>query len=403
MSSLPILIAGAGIGGLTAANALRSRGFETEVFDRALELRPAGAGLTIQANAVRALSLLRLDSAVQEAGWPFTTGEIRRADGRRLGGLGFEGLVERIGAPMVGIRRSKLQALLLREAGPVTTGLAAERFESDADGVTLRLSDGSTRRGALLIGADGIHSAIRAELHGRREPRYSGYTCWRGTAEMDHRVIATLKIPDLFEIWGRGTRFGGVRVDSEHVYWFAVRNAPPRTDDEPGTRKARLIELFASSTVGERYASPVPELLEATPESTLLHNDIVDRPPSRRWGRGRVTLLGDAAHPMTPNMGQGACQAIEDAVVLADRVARSDDPVAGLRRYETARMDRANGFVDASHRFGRLAQWAHPLSCRLRDAMLALTPTSVVRQRMIKVLTMTPVDSAAWSASSRTS
>ena len=392
MSTSPILIVGAGIGGLTVANALRRQGFETEVYEQAEELRPAGAGLTLQANAVRALSLLHLDGLVKDAGRPFTTGEIRRADGRRLGDMGFEDLVERVGFPMVGISRTRLQALLLQGAGPVYTGLAARSFKSEHehDGVTLTLSDDSTRRGSLLIGADGIHSAIRAQLHGEQEPRYSGYTCWRGTAELDPSEIEALEVPDLFEIWGRGSRFGGVRIAPDRVYWFAVRNAPPRTRDDPKTRKARLTEHFAT------YATPVPELLEATPEPTLLHNDILDRPPLKTWGRGRATLLGDAAHPMTPNMGQGACQAIEDAVVLADRLTRSTDLVAGLRRYEEARIWRANGFVKDSYNFGRMAQWSNPLACRLRDALLALTPTSVVEGRMLQVVTMTPVDPASW-------
>ena len=163
-----------------------------------------------------------------------------------------------------------------------------------------------------------------------------------------------------------------VPIDGGRAYWYAAVNAPPGGTD---TSRAGLRALFAG------WHAPVHTLLEATPEEAILRGDVFDRPPSSAWGRGRVTLLGDAAHPMTPNLGQGACQAIEDAVVLARCLAERCDEVA-LRRYEDRRRRRANQVVISARRLGTIAQWDGKLLCRLRDAAVAAVPASAMRRSL---------------------
>lgn len=370
-----ILIAGAGIGGLTAGCALLRAGFDVSVVERASALRPMGAGITVQANAITALRQLRLDGAVRAAGMAMNRSEIRRADGRVLAATALDRLEPLLGAPSVAIHRARLHQALLDGLGPgrVRTGAEAVGFEESERGVTLLLADGSRLEGAALVGADGLRSRIRVALFGETEPRYAGYTSWRGVAAHGGRV------PDGYatEMWGRGRRVGYVGIGFGEVYWFAVQDAPPGGQDAPGRARETLLERFGD------FADPVRALLEATPEEAIVRTDICDRPPLDGWGRGRVTLLGDAAHPMTPNLGQGGCQAIEDAVVLGECLAAAADVEAGLRAYESRRAARARFFVEQSRSVGRIAQASGRVACALRNAAFRMLPQAMLERQIV--------------------
>jgi 2-polyprenyl-6-methoxyphenol hydroxylase-like FAD-dependent oxidoreductase len=376
MPQPPILIAGAGIGGLTAAIALRRAGFDAHVYERAAEIREAGAGITLQANAILALRTLGLHGAVTAAGRVATKASLQTASGKILSRIDLQGVEREMGAPAVAIHRATLQELLVSALGREFLHLDSHVVGYDArqDGVTVRLADGRQVEGALLIGADGLRSAVRAQLLGDGEPLYAGYVAWRGVAEPDQAP------EEVSESWGRGRRFGIVPIENGRVYWFATLNAPAGGRDEPGTVGRKLVDLFAG------WHSPIAEMLAATPERAILRNDMLHRLPVERWGDGRVTLLGDAAHPMTPNLGQGACQAIEDAVALADCLRGASDPDPALRRYEALRLPRANRFVRASLRLGRVAQSENVIVCRLRNALMSLVPSAVSRRQLVRTL-----------------
>ena len=357
-----IVIAGAGIGGLTAALALRARGFAVRVFERVPTLRPVGAGLTLQHNAMRALASIGLDEAVAAVGHRLTRMHVRGWDGRVLQRLDAEAAAVRWGAPMIGVHRAALHRVLVERVGDdLTLGAAVTGFEERGDGVRVALSNGETVDAAMLVGADGIRSVVRAKLHGEAPLRYAGYTSWRGVCG-DRGVVGDA-VPG--ETWGRGLRFGWVPV-AEGIYWFAVADAPEGGADAGDPREGLRAHF-------KGWHAPVEALIGATAADHIVRTDIHDRPPLRAWGRGRVTLLGDAAHPMTPNLGQGACQAIEDAVVLARELAR-DATSEGLRRYEAARIPRTTRVVNEAWRFGKVGQASNPLLCTLRDAVVALTP-----------------------------
>ena len=373
-----ILIVGAGIGGLTVAIALKRAGFRVTVYERADALKAVGAGLTIQPNAVLALRRLGLGDRVERAGAPLRMGALLRADGSPLSHseLGEE-LVREVGAGIVGIHRATLHDILLDELGKdgLELGRPCAGYEPSHDEVRVRFADGSSARGAVLIGADGIRSAVRAQLVGDGEPLYAGYTSWRGVTS------DRCGLPADFggEMWGRGQRFGGCAIDGGRFYWFAVANAPEgERDVDAHAAKAQLVERFAG------WGNRVPELLRSTPEQAIVRTDIADRLPIERWGEGRVTLLGDAAHPMTPNLGQGACQAIEDALVLSTELTRASSLEAGLRAYEAARRERANAVVTAARRLGAIAQWQNPLACAARDTLFRLTPASMVKKQLLE-------------------
>ena len=358
-----VLIAGGGIGGLTAAIALRQAGLPVQVLERTPEIRELGAGITLQANAVLALRRIGLDRAVMAAGRSIGIASIRRWDGTLLSGTDFREIETLLGAPSVAIHRATLQRILLEALGPgvLRAGSEVVVYEAGPDGVEVRLGDGGRIAGAALIGADGIRSAVRARLLGDGDPLYAGYVSWRGVTPENFQPAPQ----EVCESWGAGRRFGIVPIEKGRVYWFATLNTPPGGRDEPGQSRATLLRLFKG------WHPPVQALLEATPEEAILRNDILHRMPVRTWGEGRAALLGDAAHPMTPNLGQGAGQAIEDAVVLAECLRGEPDIPAALRRYEARRIPRANGFVLGSLRLGRLAQLENGLARALRDRLIA--------------------------------
>ena len=354
-----IFVIGAGIGGLTAAIALRRAGFDVEVFERATELREIGAGLSIWKNALVALDEIGLGDRVRAFAVPTRDAALRTWDGHVLVAPTDSVLLGRLGEFGVVIHRGRLQQVLVEACGlhRIRLGKACESFDETPTGVTVRFADGSSATGDALIGADGLHSKVRAELHGASAPRYSGYTCWRGVVEFDHARLAP------GESWGRGARFGHVGMADGQVYWFATETAPPGGRGRDG-EKAELRRLFRG------WHEPIEALIEATDEAWILRNDISDRPVLRTWARGRVTLVGDAAHPMTPNLGQGACQAIEDAIVLARELTGTPDVPSALRAYEARRIRRTNWIVTTSRRLGAIGQFSNPLAMTIRNAFM---------------------------------
>ena len=356
------IVVGAGIGGLCAAIALRRAGIETHVFERAPELAEVGAGISLWANALRALDSLGLGDAVRGIGLTMTGG-LRRPDGSMLAQPVPEALLRRYPDFCVVVHRAELQSLLVDALGArhVTLDAPCESVSQDALSASMTIAGRGTTDADVVIGADGLHSVVRQRLHGVVAPDYAGYTAWRGVAALDPQEVA------VGETWGKGIRFGQVPLTSGRVYWFAAANAPEGAGSTDGER-AELLRLFRG------WHAPIEALIERTPDGGILRNDIYDRRPLTRWGAGRITLLGDAAHPMTPNLGQGACQAIEDAVVLARCLTRTLDPVAALQEYEALRRPRTDAIVRASRRFGRIAQMSSSLSVGVRNALVRLVP-----------------------------
>lgn len=361
----PVIIIGGGIGGLATALALKRAGLEARVFEQVATLDEVGAGLTLWANAVKALGKLGLAEVVDSA-FTMDDGAIYSWQGARLSSISAEKLRRRFGASNLAIHRSDLQHALVTAIGPdmLVLGSECHAFEQDGNGVTAHFTDGRSVHGSALIGADGIHSFVRVQLFGKEKLRYAGYTAWRGVT-----MAPSVEIR-VGEYWGRGVRFGLVPLTQGRYYWFATRNAREGETEHQKGRKHEALSLFA-----DWYPS-IPAIIEATPENAILRNDIYDRPPRTHWTRGRVTLLGDAAHPMTPNLGQGACQALEDALVLAYCLAQTENVSVALQLYQALRIPRTTRIVNRSWSLGRIGQWKNPLACRLRDTGFKWMPSS---------------------------
>jgi 2-polyprenyl-6-methoxyphenol hydroxylase-like FAD-dependent oxidoreductase len=362
-----IAICGAGIGGLTAGIALRQRGFDVRVFERAPKLEPVGAGITVQVNAMRVMQRLGVADAIAAAGAPVDSGAIRRSDGKVLRAMNQLELVREYGAPFIAIHRSRLQDVLLTALGAerVVTGAGVTGVVVGTSGATVTLTDGSAHDAAFVVGADGLRSTVRESLFGPAAPRAAGQIAWRGVCPR-----AAIGTDTGGETWGRGARFGFVAINDSEAYWYAVldtRDAPPETVDQ----HAAIAERFAG------WHRPIPQILRATDPTLVIRTELFDRVPTDAWGRGPATLLGDAAHPMTPNLGQGGCQAIEDAWVLARELARDPSP-NGLRRYETLRQPRTKRFVEESWRFGEMSQSSNPVLIAVRNFAMRVVPQALL-------------------------
>jgi 2-polyprenyl-6-methoxyphenol hydroxylase-like FAD-dependent oxidoreductase len=370
-----VLIAGGGIGGLAAAVALHQAGIPVRVFEQAPELEEVGAGVSLWPNAMRVLARLGLFEAVLGDHVPLERIVVRRSDDRLLIQLLEPG---RQPEPGICVHRAHLQqtlaAALPRDR--LHLGRRLVGFESGPDDdapVTALFHDESTEPGTLLVGCDGIHSVVRARLHGPEPARYRGYRIWRAVS--DFELPAPL-LRQSTEWWGPGRRFGLLPGEPGRVFWYATQT----TDDGSGNENgSALAALFAG------WPPPVPQLIHSASSGGPVLTDAEDRPVPRSWGAGPVTLLGDAAHPMTPNMGQGACAAIEDALVLADCLQRHGLSPHALRRYERARAPRTRWMVRQSRRIGRLGQLSSPPLVALRDQLMRRVPhrlTAPVQRRV---------------------
>lgn len=358
------LIIGGGIGGLTAATALRHNGIDVTVFERADDLRKiqVGGSIIVWCNAMAALQQVGLADRIRAAGAPLQKDLFRSWRGELLGEWPVAEMERKYGAPNIGLSRGGLHRTLAGalDEGVLQLGAECTGFSQDATGVTAYFADGREERGDLLIGADGIKSVIRAQLFGDAKPRYAGYTLWQATVPMDGDSVG---VSQLF--FGRGQRFVLARLTPEHAHWIAVANAPEGGLD---TDKAMILARYKG------WMEPIEAIIEATEDKAIRRMDVVDRKPARRWGEGRVTLLGDAAHPITWDLGQGSCQAIEDAVVLGKSLRKNrKDAAAALRAYEVPRRIRTALLVNQSRRIGWAASWENPAACELRDVMLKLT------------------------------
>ena len=333
------------------------------VYERAPELYEAGAGMMLWPNATRVLRELGVLDRVGARSGPNTNFLVRSERGKILMNIALG----RFDVPALCTRRADLLSALL-EALPedrVRLGHELCGIEQDESRVRLFFSNGSTAEHDVLIGADGIRSQVRTELYGASDPIYRGYIVWRGIAHYDGDAM-----PDgsNSETWGSGKRFGILNTGHGRFTWYAAVNMAREHPDEAGGRKQELLRMF------EGWHEPVEECIASTPEDAILKNPAFDLAPMARWGKGRATLLGDAAHPCTPNLGQGGCMALEDALVLAKSLAGSAGIEAGLRRYESIRRRRTSHVQRRSRLMGRIGQWENGVVVAGRGVVTNLLP-----------------------------
>ena len=363
------LIVGGGIGGLSLARELAIRGLPASVLEHSPQLNPVGAGIIMNPNAMRVLEQNGLADAVRADSWPYLVRETCDQRGRQLAIRDYRPLYD-AGKLARGalVHRAHLLGVLLGSLSPKTVRFSAHATSIDvkADGVQVRTASGETFEADVLVGADGIHSQVRNRFFGAIAPLYMGYRSHR-------MVVDNIGIPHFTEFLGHGRRIGLVPVSERRLYVWTTfdspQQRPPRLE-----RVEEVRALFAEFT-DERVARVFSQLRSA--EGMILTE--IEELRLERWVQGRVALLGDAAHAMTPNIGQGAGMAMEDAAVLAEELAAAGAPQAALDRYARRRWPRVEAVMRISREAGIDGQKSHPLSCWLRNRRIRRAGRDVQR------------------------
>lgn len=396
------VVVGGGIGGLAAAIGLRRIGWDVTVVERAPVLDDAGAGISLAANGLRALDALGVGAAVRSASRGQYSGGTRTPRGGWLTRMDGAALEDAVGTPIMGIPRATLHRLL-REglpAGALRTGSEVESVSQDRPGVgarpgadpmagsgmgagveAVRVRCGDTLLDAdLVVAADGIGSAVRGLLFPAHPgPVHSGSTVLRAITERPVELRTDFELT-----WGRGTEFGHIAFTDGRAEWHAVLDLPAgrRFADPLGELRRRFRD----------WHEPIPALLDATRPEAVLHHDVNElRTPLPSYAVGRIALLGDAAHAMTPHLGQGACQALEDAVALAAALAGEATVESALARYDAERRPRSQAVARAARQAGRMGQrLSHPAAVALRNAALRLTPSRAATRMILRHHTWVP-------------
>jgi 2-polyprenyl-6-methoxyphenol hydroxylase-like FAD-dependent oxidoreductase len=367
MSARMVAVVGAGIGGLTAAIALRAKGIGVEIYEAAPEPRATGTALGIASNATKVLRALGIDLTTDASCRALGHFEMRTARGELIRALPGAAITAELGHPFVSIHRNELIRTLRDAVADIPIHYGAEVVDVGIErcGARATCADGTDVRAAVLIGADGFRSAVRSTVAGEQAPIDYGYVCWLATVPFTHPRM----VPGYTgHYWGRGQRFGLIDIGGGMAYWWGTKNMPAASARDWSGDKADILSVF------DGWAPEVIEAIERTPADAIISVPGQDRPFLKRWGRGPITLLGDAAHPMLTSRSQGASSAVEDGYVLAEAIARIPDPVKALRAYEDRRRDRTRMLVRSSRRLNRVEQAQNPVACAARNLGLRCAP-----------------------------
>jgi 2-polyprenyl-6-methoxyphenol hydroxylase-like FAD-dependent oxidoreductase len=356
------VVIGAGIGGLTAGIALRRKGWDVTVLERAPAIEPAGSGLAIAANALKALDTIDLGDPVRRLSRMQGQMGIRRRDGRWLTHTTPDTAAARYADSAVVLLRATLMDALVNALGRDALRLGADVAAVDAGSGVVRTDDGAFQAD-LVVAADGAHSKTRQALFPRHPGlTYSGVTAWRGIVPRGDLGIQSA------ESWGEGRVFGVTPLAGHLVYMYATDVLPAGTvfEDE----RAELLRRFGG------WHDPIPALLRAADPANIIRNDVhYLGTPLPAFHQGKVALVGDAAHAMTPNLGQGACQAIEDAVVLAHLAGQPGG--VDLPAYTAARLARTSKIVRQSMSICKMTKIRHPVAVWLRELGMSAASRSM--------------------------
>jgi 2-polyprenyl-6-methoxyphenol hydroxylase-like FAD-dependent oxidoreductase len=361
-----IIIIGGGIGGAATALALIRVGLEPVVYERTQVLREVGAGIALWANATYILKNLGLLEAALQVGYLTTNYQFNSQCGKEL----INVPINSFELPVVGIHRAELHQLLWRNVPreKFHLGETFERFEQQHDRVHAYFASGLEVEGDALIGADGLRSEVRANLLGDIPPTYRNFKSWRGLTDY---VPSAYRSGYIQEFLGSGKGFGFMMLGKGKMYWYAAATAPESQPDAALGRKQQLETMY------QDWFPAILELVAATDEANILTTDLYDRPPARPWSKRNITLLGDAAHPMLPTMGQGACTALEDAYVVAKCLEEHHDPIAAFQHYEALRFPRTKAIIEQSLRSGKMGELKNPFAVYLRNTLIKVMGSAI--------------------------
>jgi 2-polyprenyl-6-methoxyphenol hydroxylase-like FAD-dependent oxidoreductase len=361
-----VIIIGGGIGGAATALALSRAGFEPVVYERTKELREVGAGIALWANATHILKNLGLLAEALQVGYLITNYQFNSQWGKELVNVSLDS----VELPVVGIHRAELHQLLWQNVPreKLVLGETFEGFERKDNRVHAYFTSGLSVAGDALIGADGLRSRVRSAILGEQPPTYRHFKTWRGLTDY---IPSGYRPGYIREFLGGGQGFGWMMLGKGKIYWYAAATAIENQPDAAIGRKKELEMMY------QDWFPSIPELILATDEAKILTTDLYDRPPTLPWSQENITLLGDAAHPMLPTMGQGACTALEDAYVVAKCLKEQPDAIAAFQHYQSLRFPRTKVIVEQSLQSAKMGELKHPLAVGIRHTFMKVMGSAI--------------------------
>ena len=377
MNKKTIDIIGAGIAGLTMAIALRQKGFPVRIFEKSNQLKHVGAGIILASNAMMIFDKLGCKEEIERKGHILDAMNITDADLELISSMDLKYFETLFGVNTIAIHRGDLQDILLNalEGVEIHLGYELKTIEFKAETMILEFENAIKESSSMLIGADGLHSKVRDYVSPHSFLRDAKQVCWRGVAEYQ----LPLKYQNsLYEAWGNKARFGFVQISEKEVYWYALKTFKNQADEH---EVSKIDKYFIN------FNSTIKDLLFSTTIENIHSSRIIDLKPINNWHKGNICLIGDATHAMTPNMGQGACQSIEDAYVLADCLSKYVETDA-FSAYQNIRYKKVNKIVKTSWMVGKIAHVQNFFLIKIRNFVLSKIPTSVSRKQSEEIFSL---------------
>ncbi len=366
---MKIDILGAGIGGLTTAVALEKKGVDYSIYESADTIKLAGTGIILANNAMQVFQKLGLKEELEKLGNPISSLNITEASLKPISKMDLTHFEKKYRVKNIAIHRGVLQQLLLKHIDKKKLHLGKRLTEISPNApYDLSFEDGTVANADVVIGADGIHSVVRQQVAPNYKIRKAKQVCWRG---ITNYVLPKGLVEELNEAWWNNQRFGFVQIAADKVYWYAL------------TTFKKSINEHKKEELGNRFKGFHPvvrDLISSTPIDQIHTDEISDLKPISTWINGKMALLGDAAHAMTPNLGQGACQAIEDAYVLSECLEKYP-PQEAFKQYQKLRMAKAQSLVKTSWQVGKMAHVKNPFLAKCINLMLKNTPETIRKKQ----------------------
>ncbi len=376
------IIIGAGIGGLTTSIALAKRGIHTQIFEQSETLNEVGAGIWVAPNGLKVFDKLDMANEIIEAGNLLEKISVVDLNYKPISIIDGKDVFKRHSFKTVAIHRADLHKILVSKLSPqsVNVGKRLKSVSQNEKAASALFEDGSEASADFIICADGIKSVGRSAIQPNVTLRYSGQTCWRFITEYECEKNENDK---MYEVWSsrKGLRVGYSKINSKQVYVFITNFEKAGNTDNRVTLKSDLLQMC------REFPVTVKNLIESCNPYSIIRNDLFDFPPIKKWVKGNIALLGDAAHATTPNLGQGACQAIEDAYVIAEQLSINSDIETGLKCYEQKRIKKATYITKTSWHFARITNTTGFIKTSLVFA-LRITPNFINKKQLDKIYSL---------------
>ncbi|MCF8268810.1 MAG: FAD-dependent monooxygenase [Crocinitomicaceae bacterium] len=373
------IIIGAGIGGLTTAIALAQKGIQVQIYERASEIKEVGAGVWIAPNGMKIFDKLGIAQEIATAGKKLKRISVVDLNYKPISVIDGAEVEAQHQFGTMAIHRATLQQILASKVHPEYLHLnkAFKHYEHHGNSVTVFFEDGSTAEADFLICADGLKSKARNQMLGPQNLRDSGQTCWRFATAFD---LPKEEQDNMYEVWAntKGLRVGYSKIDEKRVYVYVTNTKKQVPSVLVGSTKSHLLAIC------KPFSKTLTYLIEAVDEKEIIQTDLFDFKPIQQWTEGRVALIGDAAHATTPNLGQGACQAIEDAWVLAEEVSANDNIEISLVNFQKRRIEKATFITNTSWLFSQMTNTSGLLKTLVKIVLRA-TPTAVNKKQLDRI------------------